>query len=105
MVTSSLELSTLSDTINCVLHLVDEVDLRDVRSAVADVVQRWKDLGISLGLRLSELNTILLANPHSPSECLTEMLVLWLKQNYNVRTTLMLPRYTMCISWVTGVSY
>ena len=105
MVTSSLvgTYSQVVDTVcyHCVLQLVGEIDLRNVSSAVADVVQRWKDLGISLGIFLSELNAIFSANPHSPSDCLREMLVLWLKQNYNVRTT----HYTMCISWVTAVSY
>ena len=81
-----------------VLELADEDDLRDVRLAVADLAARWKDLGISLGLRLSELNAILLANPHSPSDCLREALVIWLKQNYDVRTTLILPQYTQSTS-------
>ena len=74
-----------------VLVLADEDDLREVRLAVADLAARWKDLGISLGIRLSDLNVILSANPHSPSDCLREMLALWLKQNYIVRTTLVLP--------------
>ena len=74
--------------------LADEDDLRDVRLAVADLAARWKDLGISLGIRLSDLDAILSANPHSPSDCLRETLALWLKQNYNVRTTHMLPQYT-----------
>ena len=77
-----------------VLVLADEDDLQDVRLAVADLTARWKDLGISLGIHLSELNAILLANSHSPGDCLREMLALWLKQNYNVRTTLILPQYT-----------
>ena len=67
-------------------------DLQDVRLAVADLVARWKDLGISLGI--SDLDAILSANPQSPSDCLREMLTLWLKQNYNVRTSLVLPQYT-----------
>ena len=81
-----------------VLVLADEDDLRDVRLAVADLAARWKDLGISLGIRLSELNAILLANPNSPSDCLREVLAFWLKQNYNVRTTLVLPQYTKSTS-------
>ena len=68
-----------------VLVLTDEDDLRDVRSAVADLDARWKDLGISLGIRLSELNTILSTYPHSPSDCLRDMLATWLKQSYSVR--------------------
>ena len=73
-----------------VLLPTGEDDLRDVISAVTDLTGRWKDLGVSLGIRLSELNAILSTNPQSPNDCLREMLALWLKQNYNVKTTLML---------------
>ena len=67
--------------------LVDEDNLRDVRSAVADLAGRWKDFGISLGIRLSKLDEI---NSHSPGESLREMLALWLRQNYNVKTIITL---------------
>ena len=62
---------------------VDEDDLQDVRSAVADLAGRWKDLGISLGIRSSKLDTI---NSPSASDSLREMLALWLRQSYNVKT-------------------
>ena len=78
--------------------LADEDDLRDVRLAVADLAARWKDLGISLGIRLSDLDAIFSTNPNSPSDCLREMLAIWLKQNYIVRTTLVLPQYTKSTS-------
>ena len=55
-----------------VFVLAGEDDLRDVRLAVADLAARWKDLGISLGIFLSELNTILSSHPHSPSDCLRD---------------------------------
>ena len=61
--------------------LVDEDDLRDVISAVADLAGRWKDIGISLRINLSKLDTT-----NSASDGLREMLTLWLKQSYNVRT-------------------
>ena len=63
--------------------LVDEDDLQDVRLAVADLAGKWKDLGISLGIRSSKLDTI---NSPSASESLREMLALWLRQGYKVRT-------------------
>ena len=63
--------------------LVDEDDLQDVRSSVADLAGRWKDFGIALGIRLSKLDEF---NSHSPGESLREMLALWLRQNYNVKT-------------------
>ena len=73
-----------------ILHmhmLAGEDDLRDVISAVTDLTGRWKDLGISLGVRPSDLDTILSNNPHSSSNCLRDMLLQWLKQSYNVCTT------------------
>ena len=76
------------------LILADGDDLQDVRLAVADLAARWQDLGISLGISSSDLDAILSANPQFPSDCLREMLTLWLKQNYNVRTSLVLPQYT-----------
>ena len=64
--------------------LADEDDLLDVLSAVVDLAERWRKLGISLRLRLGDLKAILTDNPHSCSDCLSEMLTLWLKQNYKV---------------------
>ena len=74
----------------CYLHMLlseDEDDLRDVRSAVADLAGGWMDLGISLGVRKSGLDSIQSANPHSPSNCLREMLTLWLRKSCIVSTT------------------
>ena len=65
------------------LLVAGEDDLLNVTSAVADLAGRWKGLGISLGICLSDLNAILFP---SPDDCLREMLALWLKQNYNVNT-------------------
>ena len=69
------------------LLLAGEDDLQDVMSAVTNITGRWKNLGISLGMHAGDLETILLANPHSPSDCVREMLLQWLRQN-NVCTTL-----------------
>ena len=71
------------------LLLAGDDDLRDVISAVTDLTGRWKDLGISLGLHPSDLDTILSNNPDSSSKCLMEMLLQWLQQSYIVCTTLM----------------
>ena len=72
----------------CMVLLADEDDLQDVRSAVADLVGKWQDLGVSLGIRQSNLDAILSDNPYSSSDCLRKMLSQWLRQSYNVRTTL-----------------
>ena len=62
----------------------DEDDLRDVISAVISIAGRWKDLGISLGVRAGDLDTILSNNLNSSSDRLREVLALWLRQSYNV---------------------
>ena len=67
--------------------LAGEDDLQDGISAVTDLTGRWKDLGVSLGVRAGDLDTILSNNPHSSSDCLREMLLQWLKQSYKVCTT------------------
>ena len=86
--------------------LIDEDDLRDVKSAVADLAGRWKDLGISLGIRSSTLNTI---DSPSASDCLREMLALWLRQSYTVRTiiiiTLLLVHYTKHSSFLSSLGW
>ena len=51
---------------------------------MAELAGKWEDLGISLGVRLSDLDAIHLANTHSPSDCLKNMLKLWLRQSYKV---------------------
>ena len=64
---------------------------------MADLAGKWKDLGICLGIRLSNLDNI---HFPSPSDCLREMLAMWLRRSYDVRTTLVfcLPChiYTKC---------
>ena len=84
---ATMPCSYLSGIYHSLLLLAGEDDLRDVRSAVADLAGEWMNLGISLGMRKSGLDYILSANPHSPSNWLTEMLTLWLRQSYNVSTT------------------
>ena len=80
---------------HCVcLYLTGEGDYLDVRSAVADLAGRWKDFGLSLGIGLSDLDAIDL-RAKAPSECLREILALWLRQSYNVRTTLVLRLFCL----------
>ena len=57
-------------------------DLRDVRSALEPVIARWKPIGLTLRLDPGQLEAV--ERDHRLSEdCLTEVLTLWLKRNYN----------------------
>jgi len=82
----------------CVLLLADEDDLRDVRSAMADLSGRWQDLGVSLGIRQGNLKAIISDKPHSSSDCLRKVLTLWLGQNYRVHVWTNLSLYLLCLS-------
>ena len=54
---------------------------------MADLTGRWQDLGVSMGIRPGDLEAIISASAHSPSDCLRKVLTLWLRQNYKVRTS------------------
>ena len=84
----SFELVHKACRYHCAFLLAGEDDLRDMISAVTSLAGRWKDLGISLGVRAGDLDTVLANNPHSSNNCLREVLSLWLRQGYNVCTTL-----------------
>ena len=71
-----------------VLLLAGVDDLHIVRSAVTNLAGRWKDLGFSLGVHADDLDAIQSNNPLSSSDCLREMLLKWLRQSYNVCTTI-----------------
>ena len=62
-----------------------KLELKIIGSSVAENSHagRWKDLGISLRVHPSDQDTIQSANPHSSSDCLREMLLLWLRQRYD----------------------
>ena len=70
------------------MSLADEDDFHDVISAVTNLAGRWQHLGSSLRLRPGDLDAILSASAHSPSDSLRKVLTLWLRQNYNVCITL-----------------
>ncbi|CAI8048244.1 hypothetical protein GBAR_LOCUS26633 [Geodia barretti] len=48
-----------------------------------EVETKWRDIGLELGLRDPELETIRQANHHDITSCLTAMLRLWLNRAYN----------------------
>ena len=53
-----------------------------MKSELQPVVARWKDIGLALRLDPDKLDEIEKDNRHS-SNCLTKVLTLWLKKNYN----------------------
>ena len=57
---------------------------------VADIAARWRDLGTSLRVYQSDLEVIQASYPHSPNDCLREVLLKWLRQTYDVSATLIL---------------
>ena len=65
-------------------QLSDEDDFKDVKQEVIDLAGRWQDLGSSLGIRMSDMETIQSAHASSPNDCLSKMLLLWLRQSYKV---------------------
>ena len=66
------------------MKLSDEDDLHDVKKEVIDLAGMWKDLGTSLGIRMSDMESIHSANSHFPTNCLSQTLTLWLRQSYDV---------------------
>ena len=84
----------------CVLLLADLTDLREVMSAVLDLSVMWPNLGISLGIRMGDLEDILFDIPHSARDCMRMMLILWLRQNYKVHVwTSLIPYCSFLPSW------
>ena len=54
-------------------------DLRAVRKATWDARAMWKDIGIELDLKVTDLDTIE-TNHGNVNKCFSEMLTLWLKR-------------------------
>ena len=57
-------------------------DLFDVISELQPVTGRWKNIGLALRLDPNQLKKIEIENTNL-DDCLTEVLTLWLKGNYN----------------------
>ena len=53
-----------------------------MKVALGPVSDRWKHIGLALRLDPTQLNKIKKEN-NDHEDCLTEMLTLWLKENYN----------------------
>ena len=62
----------------------DEHDLPETIKKQTDVAASWRNIGIQLGIRDSQLEVIQLQG-ESPLSCLRQMLSTWLRKNYNVK--------------------
>ncbi len=58
-------------------------DLTDVLEALDPVTDKWKIVGVILGVPVSKLNQIESDRARVDKECLIEMLTDWLNCNYN----------------------
>ena len=54
-------------------------NLREVRARLYPVRRKWYNIGIELGLKADELDTISAKHSADHGECLIEMIKLWLK--------------------------
>ena len=53
-----------------------------MKSKLIGATNRWKDIGLALGLKNSQLDSIL-SNSKTTEECLTAMLTDWLNKAYD----------------------
>ena len=66
------------------LFLTGINDLYDVFKKLTDVADKWKNIGLALRLRPSELNRISSNKSSDVIDCLRDMLELWLNKTYDV---------------------
>ena len=59
-----------------------EDDLRDTIRELTDVAAKWRNIGVQLGIRDSQLEAI---QGDSSLDCLRQVLASWLRKNYNVK--------------------
>ena len=57
-------------------------DIFDVKAQLISIESKWREIGLALGLKLSQLNRISSESNHMP-DCLTKMLELWLNKSYD----------------------
>ena len=60
-----------------------EDDLPSVYSEVLHLTPKWMAVGLMLGIRFTDLETISATYHESPNQCLMKALALWLKRAYN----------------------
>ena len=55
-------------------------DLKAIRTAIWDARSDWQDIGIELGLKVTDLEAIDETNRGNVDKCFSKMLTLWLKR-------------------------
>lgn len=76
-------MSPLSGNMIFILSLTDIDNLFDVKSELTSEARNWKNIGLALRLKHSQLSSIE-AKGLDNNEYLTDMLELWLKKTYDV---------------------
>lgn len=60
-------------------------DLFDVKRELISVAGNWKQIGIALRLKRTQLEHIQTVNDDDPNACLTSVVIEWLNRKYNVK--------------------
>ena len=60
-------------------------DLFDVKRELISVAGNWKNIGIALRLKRTQLEHIQTVNDGDPNACLTSVVMEWLNRKYNVK--------------------
>ena len=66
-------------------HITGEEDLYDVFKLLTKLAAVWKAIGRALRLNAGELERIESAHPGKPTECLSDVILSWLRRNYDVK--------------------
>ena len=75
--------SFISESYFLLYTVTDDDDLPDTIKELTDVIAYWRNIGIHLGIRDSQLEVIQLQG-HNPLDCMRQMLSTWLRRSYNV---------------------
>ena len=75
--------SFISESYLLLYTVTDDDDLPDTIKELTDVIAYWRNIGIHLGIRDSQLEVIQLQG-HNPLDCMRQMLSTWLRRSYNV---------------------
>ena len=75
---------TLTTVFYLLVPTSEEDDLYDIVKELTPLAAKWKTIGRALRLKAGELDRIESSHPGSPEECLSDVILNWLKNNYNV---------------------